>query len=173
MSEPIPLSDEERATLVAYLDGELDDEAARQVEARISRDPAVRAEVESMKRTWELLDYLPRAEPSLSFTHRTVSLVTAERRAWRQARRRWRRGLFGVGWAAAVLLAALAGYSGFTRLAPREPTEEQLARDLRVLENQQLYEKVLVGDSARDSLDFLKALDQPDLFGDDNLDTGG
>ena len=81
MSERPPLSDEDRATLVAYLDGELDEDAVRQVEARISQDPTVRAEVESMKRTWELLDYLPRAEPSPTFTHRTVSLVTGEHRA--------------------------------------------------------------------------------------------
>ena len=166
MSERPALNEEERATLVAYLDGELDEESVRQVEARISQDPAVRAEVESMKRTWELLDYLPRVEPSPTFTARTVSMVTGEQRAALLARQRRRRWLYGTGWAAAVLIAALAGYAGVTYLTPREPTDEELARDLRVVENRRLYEQV-------DSLDFLKRLDQPDLFGDDSPDTGG
>ena len=166
MSERPALNEEERATLVAYLDGELDEESVRQVEARISQDPAVRAEVESMKRTWELLDYLPRVEPSPTFTARTVSMVTGEQRAALLGRQRRRRWLYGTGWAAAVLIAALAGYAGVTYLTPREPTDEELARDLRVVENRRLYEQV-------DSLDFLKRLDQPDLFGDDSPDTGG
>jgi len=166
MSEPAPLSDEDRATLVAYLDGELDEAEARHVEARISQDPAVRAEVESMKRTWELLDYLPRAEPSPSFTHRTVSLVTAEHVAALKSRQRRRRWLLGAGWAAAVLVAALGGFAGITFLTPHEPADEDLVRDLRVIENRKLYEQI-------DSVGFLKSLDQPDLFGDDNPDAGG
>jgi anti-sigma factor RsiW len=166
------MNEQDRATLVAYLDGELDEESARQVEARISQDPAVRAEVESLKRTWDLLDYLPRAEPSPTFTHRTLSLVTGEHNAALRSRRRWRRVLFGAGWAAAVLLAALGGYAGVSLLAPREPTDEELVRDLRVIENRRLYDGIMVGD-ARESLEFLRALEQPDLFGDDNPDAGG
>jgi anti-sigma factor RsiW len=166
MSEQPPLSDEDRATLVAYLDGELDEEAAREVEARISQDPTVRAEVESMKRTWDLLDYLPRAEPSPSFTHRTVSLVTGEHKAALVARQRRRRWAFVAGWAAAVLVAALGGYAGVTYLAPRGPSDEELVRDMRLLESQRLYEQV-------EDVGFLKRLDQPDLFGDDNPDAGG
>ncbi len=160
------MSDDERATLIAYLDGELDEEAVRRVEARISQDPAVRAEVESLKRTWEMLDYLPRAGPSPTFTHRTVSLVTGEHNATLQARRRRRRWLLAAGWAAAVLVAALGGFAGVTRLMPHEPTDEELARDLRVIENRALYERA-------DSVEFLKQLDQPDLFGDDSPDAGG
>ena len=166
MSQSAPLSDDDRATLVAYLDGELDEEQARDVEARINRDPTVRAEVESLKRTWDLLDYLPRAEPSPTFTQRTVSLVTAEHMATLKARQRRRRWLVGVGWAAAVLVAALGGFAGVTLLTPREPTDEELARDLRVIENRKLYEQI-------DSVGFLKSLDQPDLFGDDDPEVGG
>jgi anti-sigma factor RsiW len=166
------MSDTDRATLVAYLDGELDEEATRRVEAQISQDPAVRAEVETLQRTWELLDYLPRAEPSATFTHRTVSLVTGEHRATLQARRRRRRWLRAAGWAAVLLVALLGGFAGMTVLAPHEPTDEELAHEQRVLENRHLYDKVMVGD-ARESLEFLKSLDQPDLFGDDDPDAGG
>src|SRR5262249_17230514 len=66
------LSDEDRANLVAYLDGELDEASAQALEAKLNTDPRARAEAETLRRTWELLDYLPRAEVSTSFTHRTL-----------------------------------------------------------------------------------------------------
>ncbi len=165
MSEPA-LSNDDRATLVAYLDGELDADASRQVEDRIGRDPSVRAEVESMKRTWELLDYLPRVEPSPAFTHRTIGMVTVEHLSVLRTRQRRRRWLLGAAWAASILLAALGGYFGVTHLSPHQPTDEELAHDVRLLENRRAYERA--GD-----LGFLKALDQPDLFGDDTPDAGG
>src|SRR5579884_2574830 len=73
MSKPPPLNEEERAELVAYLDGELSGERARAVETRLSLDPAARAEADALKRTWDLLDFLPRPEPSASFTQKTLS----------------------------------------------------------------------------------------------------
>ena len=71
MADERSLNDEERDELVAYLDGELDEQAARDVEARLGRDPRAKAEAEALRRTWNLLDYLPRPEPSGDFTHRT------------------------------------------------------------------------------------------------------
>ncbi len=165
MNEPTPISAEDRATLVAYLDGELDEDSASQVEARINQDPAIRAEVETLKRTWEMLDYLPRVEPSPTFTHRTLAEVTAQRTASTHSRRRWRRVAMAVAWAAAVLLAIAAGFGAVNWTSANEPTDEQLAHDLHVLENRKLYEQV-------DSLDFLHELDQPDLFGDET-ESGG
>ena len=41
-----------------------------------------------------------------------------------------------------------------------DTTNEDLTRNLRVIENMRFYEHV-------DDLNFLKSLDQPDLFGDD------
>ncbi len=60
MADKQPLSEQEKADLVAYLDGELGGEAARSLEAKITLDPAARSEAETLKRTWDLLDYLPR-----------------------------------------------------------------------------------------------------------------
>jgi anti-sigma factor RsiW len=157
----MPLNDEERAALIAYLDGELDEEATRELEARINRDPVVRTEVESLRRTWELLDYLPRAEPSPTFTSRTVERLATQRAGATGAQRLWRRAASLLGWAAAVVAAAAVGFGGVHLLVPREPRDEELARDLRILENRRLYEHA-------DSLDFLRELDHPDLFGDDN-----
>jgi anti-sigma factor RsiW len=165
MSHLEPLSDADRAAIIAYLDGELDEAAARRVEARLSRDPAARAEAEALRRTWELLDFLPRAEPPPGFTQRTLERITTPLPAT-ELPRRWRPWAVGLGWAAAVVVAAGAGFAGVTLLLPREPTDEELARDLTVLENRRLYEQA-------DSLDFLRLLDGPDLFGDDSPEAGG
>src|SRR5947209_1854609 len=79
MADERPLSDEERAELVAYLDGEADEATRRALEAKLSRDPQARAEAEALKRTWALLDFLPRPEPSTDFTTRTLTRVGAVR----------------------------------------------------------------------------------------------
>jgi anti-sigma factor RsiW len=161
MTKPT-LSEEERADLVAYLDGELTGEAARAIEARLSIEPAVRAEADALRRVWEMLDYLPRPEPSPSFTSRTLSRLAPVRTDKQPAlvgRRRWRRALIGLGWAAALLLAAVGGYAGYNWLSPRQPSERDLVRDLRVIENKRYYDAV-------DDMDFLRKLDDPDLFGE-------
>ncbi len=165
MTKPKPVSEEARAELVAYLDGELSDDAARAVEKMINSDPAMRAEAVALSRTWELLDFLPAHDPSPSFTHRTLERVSASKprvsAGVLAARNRlWRPLTLGAGWAAAVVLAAGIGFGVTTRVLPREPTDDELARDLGVIEHKKAYEQV-------GEIDFLKQLDTPDLFGDD------
>jgi anti-sigma factor RsiW len=162
-----PLTDQDRADLVAYLDGELDAEASQLIETRLARDPAARAELEQLRRTWELLDFLPRPEPSASFTNRTLERVGPARTGIQPkfARFRLPRWAFATGWAASVLFALLGSYFAVTLLfnlapAKREPTDQDLVRDLRVIENKRLYELT-------DDMEFLKDLDHPDLFGED------
>ena len=163
MTKPNPLNEQEQADLVAYLDGELAGEAARALEVKLSLDPAARAEAESLKRTWGLLDYLPKPEPSANFTHRTLQkmtpIPTATYAPFRPlSLRPW---WIGAGWAAAILTAATAGYLGVRMTgAGRDTNDRDLVRDLSVIENKRLYDHV-------DDLDFLKSLDQPDLFGED------
>lgn len=162
MSQP-PLNDDERADLVAYLDGELTEEAERTLEARLNREPALRAELESLKQTWDLLDFLPRPETSPSFTERTLSrLEPVAKSAPVPAgpKRRWRPAALGVGWAAAVLFAGWLGYGGYQVVVPREPGEPELVRELRLIENKRFYELV-------EEIEFLKQLDHPDLFGEE------
>jgi hypothetical protein len=43
---------------------------------------------------------------------------------------------------------------------PREPGERQLLQDLRIIENKRVYDRI-------EDLDFWRALDAPDLFGDE------
>jgi anti-sigma factor RsiW len=174
MAKQSSLSNEDRENLSAYLDGELDEKTARALEAKLNADPRARAEAEALSRTWQLLDYLPQPQPSTAFTSRTLESVSALRpvQPAPAAPGRQLPWAFGLGWAAAVLVAALAGFAGVTYLAPSphpaaptseaEPAnvDELLAQDLRILENLHLYQHV-------DDLGFLHKLDDPDLFGDD------
>jgi anti-sigma factor RsiW len=162
------LNEQDRSDLVAYLDGELPDEAARALEAKLSLDPKARAEAESLRKTWELLDYLPRPEPSPTFTHRTLEKLAIQRPVPVRRRLPWLAA--GLGWAAALMLAAVGGL-GIARLlwppdgaSARERAEvEVLVQNPRVIEYKRVYEQV-------EDLDFLRTLDEPDLFGDE--DTG-
>jgi anti-sigma factor RsiW len=165
MSDKPPLNEQDRADLVAYLDGELDGDAARALEARLSKDGAVRTEADLLKQTYDLLDLLPRPEPSPTFTTRTLERLTpvkGTRPGQAGSGPRWRAWLLGVGWAAALVLAFLTGM-GIVRyaLGRHEPDDRDLARELRLIENRGVYE-------LGDNIEFLKQLSQPDLFGDDS-----
>ena len=103
MNEPPPLSEPEREDLIAYLNGELDEDKTRAMEATLSLDPRVRAEADALRSAWDMLDYLPRPEPSPSFTHRTLERVTKQAVTTRVSGRRWRPWAVAAGWAAAVL----------------------------------------------------------------------
>ncbi|HTI51335.1 MAG TPA: hypothetical protein VL475_10300, partial [Planctomycetaceae bacterium] len=72
-----PPADPFEAELVAYLDGELDPAAARKVEKRLATDPTARARAAALKKTYDLLDYLPQPEPSATFTTRTLDKIPA------------------------------------------------------------------------------------------------
>jgi anti-sigma factor RsiW len=164
------LNEDERADLVAYLDGEMDEESAQAFEARLSREPALRSEADALKKTWELLDYLPRPEPSGGFTHRTLErLAVRETAKMRQGpSRRWA-WLAPAGWAAAMLAAMAGGLVAAHHLWPAAtpntttqaspnsgkggPTdfEVRMARNLGPIENQRIYANV-------DDIDFARGL---------------
>jgi anti-sigma factor RsiW len=168
------LSDEDRENLVAYLDGELDAQAARALEAKLNLDAEARTEAEALRRTWEMLDYLPRPEPTATFSSRTLERVSSLRPQTVSANgksRHWPPWAFGIGWAAALLLAGSLGFLGVGWLSERTPAaapaippldvDQILVRDLRLIENKRLYEMA-------DDINFLRGLDDPELFGDDS-----
>jgi anti-sigma factor RsiW len=170
--EMSPLSEKDRADLVAYLDGELDEQESRALEARLSLDPSARAEAESLRKTWELLDYLPRAEPSPTFTNRTLEKLAVRHTTGVQpgSRRRplpwW---LVGAGWAAAMVVAAAVGlglahllWSSDASGGREAEVEEAMKRHPRVIEHQRAYEPI-------DNLEYLRGLATPDLFGDEEV----
>jgi anti-sigma factor RsiW len=164
------LSEDDRATLSAYLDGELDDADSQQVEARINLDPTVRAEFETLRETWSLLDYLPRATPKADFTNRTMERLALEvpLAAPAPSARPVPAALL---WAAGLLIAVGLGYGASSLLPTAVPdpvvrddhgeSDEILLRRLRVIEMWPLYKNA-------EDLDFLKKLDEPELFGDES-----
>jgi anti-sigma-K factor RskA len=167
----MPLTEDEKAELVAYLDGELDETATQAMEAKIATNSDVRAELDALKQAWGLLDFLPKASPSPNFTNRTMERLTLEKvggattTAPMPAKSAW---LTRVAWAAALLLALGGGYFAATRIWPGhqpEPIaedEKELVRNLRIAERWRLYENA-------DDLDFVRKLSHPDLFGEDPI----
>jgi hypothetical protein len=159
------MTDDDREALTAYLDGELDETAEQAFEARLGQEPTLRAALDSMKQAWGLLDYLPGASASSDFTHRTLDRLSLESTQSAKFKRGWtlRRGAL---WAACALIALGIGagtsatYRKYT-LKPINP-DEPILRNLRLLERLPAYQTV-------EDLEFLKALDDPDLFGEESM----
>lgn len=201
-NEPLPEGPEEAALtedLVAYLDGELDATTNEAVENRIGVDATIRAEADALKKTWDLLDYLPRPDPSPNFTERTLSRIepipqsgansTPSRSALSAAPQRTsltlsdtpassprKRVLIACVGALLVAAAGIAGYFGraqvvehFDRIdqqGRRLEEQDRVAKDRRLLQNYPLYRIV-------DDMEFVRHLDDPELFGDDPGSTAG
>jgi hypothetical protein len=162
--------------LVAYLDGELDADEARLVESKLALDPAARAKAEALKKTYDLLDYLPRPEPSADFTRRTLTRIELPATGRSSsavpspgtgyAPRPSGRTRFRVAaWVAAGLLASAAGYlvHAVFPVAPPKDSNGLAFSDVRVIENLPLY-------LGADDLDFVRRLDESELFLDEPAD---
>jgi anti-sigma factor RsiW len=146
--------------LTSYLDGELDAESVRRVEARLARDAAYRAELQRLQRAWDLLDRLPRSNVPESFTQTTMEMVAVAAAREAEAvqsslpRRQRRRRLAG---ALGLLASVVAGFAVGHALWPNP--NEQLLEDLPVLQEFELYYQA-------DNLEFLKLLDREGVFGE-------
>lgn len=150
---PMPPDEE----LVAYLDGELDAEQSRRIEALLASDAEVRRRVQALERTWDMLDELDAMPADARFTHSTLEMVAFSARreldqelAQTISRRRLR-WLIRLG---VVLLAALLGFSIVAFLAP-DPNR-QLLENLPILER---FEEYLPAGS----VEFLQLLDKSQL----------
>jgi hypothetical protein len=142
--------------LVAYLDGELDAESARRIEALLASDPTVRNRLQALERTWELLDELDAAPLGEPFTQTTLEMVAiAAQQDAEQSRadapRRRRRLLLVV--ALSVMAAAAVGFSAVAMYNP----DRQLLQDLPMLDRLDEYRQV-------DSIEFLHRLRDAGLF---------
>ena len=103
------LRPEEVENLSAYLDQELNEEDAEKVSAALSSRPEVRQEAESLRKTWELLDYLPRPRAPQTFTEQTLTRLNSTKGLLLLQGQKWRRYAI-AGWAAALILAAFFGF---------------------------------------------------------------
>jgi hypothetical protein len=135
------LSDEERANLVAFLDGEVDEDLSAQLEAKVSKSPSVRKEVDALEKTWSMLDWLPRPELPDDFATQAVTRIHSQQlRAELIEGRLQRHSIFAakcIGWVAGVAAAAFIGFTA-VRLAWRDPSRE-LAEHLDILDNMESY----------------------------------
>jgi anti-sigma factor RsiW len=146
--------------LVAYLDGELDAAETARIEEQLASDAAMRARLQQLQRTWDLLDSLPVLRTGDAFTKSTMELAVQQVRRDRDRRRSWlMRWAPGLALCAVMILASAAAYQA-TRYV-REAENRELVRDLRIIENIDLYRSM---DRTIDQLEFLKRLDESKLF---------
>ena len=75
MTDAPPRMPNQIEQLVAYLDGELNDEQTAAVEIRLRKDPKFRQMAEELDRTWGLLDALEPVAASDEFSRQTVKTV--------------------------------------------------------------------------------------------------
>jgi hypothetical protein len=156
------LTPAERADLVAYLDGELDEGASRSIATKLTQSLSARREIEMLQKTWEMLEHLPRPRASEAFTQRTLTevgrLSVAGDKMVDAASRTLRRAVV-----MALCIAASLACFGLGLVLMRwvwpDPTS-RLARDLSIAENLDEYRDV-------GSLEFLDRLDRSPEFADD------
>lgn len=157
---PVPLDEE----LVAYLDGELDAENGRRIETLLATDPKLRRRLQSLERTWDLLDELDTSPVGEPFTHTTLEMVALagredverEKSEAPRRRRRWR-----MTFIVCFFAAAAAGFAAVAMFVP--DTNRQLLDDLPVLERFDEYRHV-------ESVEFLRLLRDEGLFSEKDAD---
>ena len=164
--------------LVSYLDGELGEEAAAEVEQQLAREPTVRQEVEQLARTYEMLDLLPAARAPEDFSQKTITAIQSksfvengeageaetvlvevstarpERPAgrWRDRVSRW--GVRAVGLLGFLFVASV----GFNSTFKRDTSDlDLLLRDFPIIERLNQYREA-------GSLEFLEQLKDSELF---------
>jgi anti-sigma factor RsiW len=158
--EPTP----DQQSLVAYLDGELDADNTRRVEARLAEDNDYRQLLQQLQRSWDLLDDLPQQGADEVLTRTTVEMValkTANEVQQQQPQLTRRRRTRQILMAGVGLTGLLLGYFGIQSWLDRP--NRKFLEDLPVIERVDLYEYV-------DELAFLEALAEEGLF-DEDVDT--
>ncbi|MES2793485.1 MAG: hypothetical protein V4719_27985 [Planctomycetota bacterium] len=150
---------DEREDLTAYLDGELDEKRAAEIEQKLTRSEYARREVEILSRTWDMLGLLPQVNVSGEFSRKTMAIArqtddpSLERG---QAAIRWgRRAAWLSVWGVAICLAASLGYQLTNRLLP--DSSRVLVEELPIIENLDSYREV--GD-----VEFLRQLKTSGVF---------
>jgi hypothetical protein len=143
--------------LTAYLDGELDETQTQKVENRLGSDSDYLAEMQSLQKTWDLLDTLPVHEPGGSFTKTTMELIVGD--AVSTAKNKRKRTLF-LGRVAVMALLPVVFFAtayGVARRMQSDP-DRRLIENLRVIENFKKYEAVDC------NLEFLESIRKFDFF---------
>jgi anti-sigma factor RsiW len=160
MADRNEISSEEKADLVAFLDGEADPGLADKLEERIAHSPRVREEARALQESFALLEFLPMPKTSKDFTRRTAVFVahgSKEKSARPTAEFSPR--LRAAAYAAGLVLAFLAGWLAVAAIPDPNRT---LMEDLPVIERLQEYR-------ASREIEFLRALRDQQIL--DKADT--
>lgn len=159
MEKVVRLTADQRANLVAYLDGELDDAPTQEIDHILARSEVARHEVEALSRAWEMLDILPRPKASTEFTERTMSTLQLKEAPHRFSDQPWfmyvRRGSVAAVWVAALAFSITIGYLATSEWYPNP--NRQLLEELPVVRHLDDYEEV-------ESIQFLQQLQNSGLF---------
>ena len=165
--------DTDQQEVVAYLDGELEEELARRLRDKMQSHPTMREEVEEYQETWDLLDLLDAPPADADLKTRTIELAPLEdlatddwpvTRARLSARERWGWWLAGSVWIVALVGCFLAGLA-LTYPAAAPAIDHQINQNRALYEEYPLLEKV----GSRDFLEKWSATqDQPSTDADDN-----
>jgi anti-sigma factor RsiW len=163
-------SEKEKEELVAYLDGELPDEAASRVEKSLVDDANVRRDVEQLTKAFDLLDLLPASQASDGFAEKTITAIRTHAAAPKvesidgdstSGRTRTafshRAIIWGIRAVAFIglMFAATSGFNGAFK-QNSEPIDELLT-ELPVIQRLDEYQEI--GD-----VEFLKSLSESGLF---------
>ena len=160
---PRERSDPDTELLTSYLDGELDDAETQAVERRIAADSDFRLQMQSLQKTWDLLDVLPSESADSSFTRTTMELVVDDAMREINAGRgnAWKRPLKLLSMIV-LPIALFVGSFLFAREMRRDRLQTLVDVDLPVIEKSDHYLAV------DQDLDFLMALHRSGLFSDES-----
>jgi anti-sigma factor RsiW len=142
--EQLRLTPDERADLVAFVDGELPEATSRSLSTKLTQSATARREVEMLRKTWELLGHLPFPAVDPQFYERTITEIRRldlKDPAWESSVKTWSSWavLAGTYLAMAVVATGLA-YGATRWLWP--DTSARLARDLSIAEHLDEYLEV-------------------------------
>jgi anti-sigma factor RsiW len=144
MAKIVRMSKEQRENLVAYLDGELEDQAAREIEHVLASSPVARHDVDMLSRTWDLVGELPGVSVTQEFTSKTLDSIAASRGGPKvdpEAISRNTRRVLGLAMAGVILGAA--GTTGFLATQRWIPNEaEEILNDFEILMEFDKYREV-------------------------------
>ncbi len=149
------LTERERSNLVAYLDHELDDDQTRSIEQTLIHSATARREVEDLRKTWDLLDHLPRPALDADWTEQTVTKSLAHDQqadlVYQTTGTALKRIVQLVIWVASAIGAGVLGYVLTHSVWPDRSA--RLIRDIRIVEELEAYRSV-------GSPEFLNELDR-------------
>lgn len=158
MSAKSAFPPEQLENIAAYLDGELPEEQAAEIERTLATNPQARQELQEMIAAWEMLDALPQIRATEEFTRQTMASIRMEASPAVPHPAVWKeRALPVVAWAAILSCVAVLSYAVAAHWGRR--SYQPILEDLALLENEPLYREV-------GSLEFLRAVREARLFED-------